>query len=36
VVPNRSKKKAVQEEMDKEVEEQLSEAEEAAMHSALG
>jgi hypothetical protein len=37
VVPNRSKKKkAVQEEMDKEVEEQLSEAEAAAMHSALG
>jgi hypothetical protein len=35
-VPNRSKKKKFQEEVDKEVEDQLSEAEEAAMNSALG
>lgn len=35
VVPDRSKKKKVQEEMDKEVEEQLSEAEVAEMEKAL-
>jgi hypothetical protein len=36
VVPDRSKKKAVQEEIDKEVEEQLPEADEKLMTSSLG
>jgi hypothetical protein len=35
-IPNRAKKKKAQEENDKEVEEQLSKADEALMHKALG